>query len=85
MEPIQTIMVGFGLTKNEIDFVALQEVQSKEERVQALGKNFLEISAAGLFADSSLSESRREPGGTWWGGASVFCVCVRVRCVRCVP
>ena len=62
MDPIKTIMVGDDLTKNEIDFIALQEVQSKEERVQALGKKFLEISAAGLFADSSLSESRREQG-----------------------
>ena len=43
MDPIKTIMVGDDLTNNEIDFVALQEVQSKEEKIQGLGKNYIEI------------------------------------------
>jgi len=43
LDPIKTIMVGDDLTKNGIDFVALQEVQSKEEKFQGLGKNHIEI------------------------------------------
>jgi hypothetical protein len=43
LDPIKTIMVGDDLTKNEIDFVALQEVQSKEEIIQDMGKNYIEI------------------------------------------
>ena len=40
LDPIKTIMVGDDLTKNEIDFVAFQEVQSKQERIQDLGLGF---------------------------------------------
>ena len=43
LDPIKTIMVRDDLTKNEIDFVAIQEVQSKDEKLQALGKNYFEI------------------------------------------
>jgi exonuclease III len=38
LDPIKTIMVGDELTKNERDFVAFQEVQSKQERIQDLGR-----------------------------------------------
>ena len=38
LDPIKAIMVGDDLTKNKIDFVALQEVQSKEEKIQDLDK-----------------------------------------------
>ncbi len=38
LDPIKIIMVGDDLTKNERDFVAFQEVQSKQERIQDLGR-----------------------------------------------
>ena len=43
LDPMKTIMVGNDLTKNGIDFVALQEVQSREEKIQGLGRNYIEI------------------------------------------
>jgi hypothetical protein len=43
LNPIKTIMVEDDLTKYEMDFVALQEVQSKEEKIQALGKTIVSV------------------------------------------